>query len=410
MADQDDFYAILGVPRDSDEKAIKDAFRQLALKYHPDRNKDPAAAETFKQIAEAYAVLSDPKKRAEYDLRGRAGVAGFSAEDLFGGVDFDDILGGLGFGGGIFDRMFGRRARPARGQDLEVRITVPLERVLHGGEEPVHIGHPMTCQTCHGSGAKVGTTPRNCSACGGTGQQVRSERRGGVSLQQITTCPDCGGRGNFIDSPCPDCSGSGQTRRDEVLTVRVPVGAEEGMALRIPGRGLPAEKPGLPPGDLFVIVHSARDPRFDRQDCDLYRTEVVDVADAVLGATIEVPTLDGSASVKVRAGTQPDSLLRLCGKGLPRFADGVRGDLYVRVQVRIPEHLTAPQRRLFEQLRTLQREGEQKIGQVIGLSEKYSHMPSRRVRAVSQSYNLKPTSPHEADAAGAERTVPGGGR
>jgi len=360
LAGQDDYYEILGVPRDADEKAIKDAFRQLALKYHPDRNKDPAAVEKFKQIAEAYAVLGDPKKRAEYDVRGHAAVTGFSAEDLFGGVDFDDILGGLGFGGGLFDRMFSRRARSARGQDLEIHVIVPLERVLQGGEERVNIGQPIACQACRGSGAKAGTTPRRCAHCGGTGQQVRQERRGGVSLQQITTCPECGGRGTFIDTPCPECGGLGQTRRDEMLTVRIPVGAEEGMALRIPGHGLPAEKPGLPPGDLFVVVRTAPDPRFERRDRDLYRTELVDVVDAALGATVDVPTLDGPAAVKVPAGTQPDSLLRLRGKGLPRFGDGGRGDLYVRVQVRVPEHLSAQQRRLFEQLRTMQRESGRK--------------------------------------------------
>ena len=356
MAAQDDYYEILGVARDADDQAIKDAFRQLALKYHPDRNKAPEATERFKQIAEAYAVLSDARKRAEYDARGHAGVAGFSPEDLFGGIDFDDILGGLGFGragGGLFDRLFGRRARPERGEDLEIGILIPLERVLHGGGEKINIGHPIACQTCHGSGAKAGTTPRRCAACGGTGQRVRSERRGGVSLRQITVCPDCAGRGSFIDSPCPECGGRGQTSRDEVLTVRIPVGAEEGMALRVPGHGLPAGKPGLPPGDLFVIVRTADDPRFERRDCDLYRTEIVDVVDAVLGASIDVPTLDGQATVKLPAGTQPDSLLRLQGKGLPRFGDGPRGDLLLRVQVRVPEHLSAQQRRLFEQLRAL---------------------------------------------------------
>jgi molecular chaperone DnaJ len=364
LAGHDDFYEILGVPHDADEKAIKDAFRQLALKYHPDRNKDPAAAEKFKQIAEAYAVLSDPKKRAEYDVRGHAGVAGFSAEDLFGGVDFDDILGGLGFGrgGGLFERLFGRRTKPARGQDVEVRVAIPLERVLHGGDQQVHIGHPMICEACHGSGAKAGTAPRRCAACGGTGQRVRQERRGGVSLQQITTCPECDGRGNFVDSPCPACGGSGQTRRDEVLTVRIPVGADEGMALRIPGRGLPSETRDLPPGDLFVILHTAEDERFERHDCDLYRTEVIDVVDAALGATIDVPTLDGPASVRVPAGTQPDAVLRLRNKGLPRFGDGARGDLYVRLRVQVPEHLSAQQRRLFEQLRALARRPA-KVGQ-----------------------------------------------
>jgi molecular chaperone DnaJ len=355
LAGQDDYYEVLGVPRDADDAAIRNAFRQLALKYHPDRNKAPEAAERFKRIAEAYAVLSDAKKRAEYDARGPAGVAGFSPEDLFGGIDFDDILGGLGFGrgGSLFDRLFGRRARPRRGEDLEIGIAVPLERVLHGGEEKVHVGHPMVCQSCHGSGARPGTAPRPCAACGGTGQHVRSDRRGGVSVRQVTTCPDCAGRGSVIDTPCPTCGGTGQTRRDEVLTVQIPVGAEEGMALRVPGHGLPAEQPGLPPGDLFVIVRTAPDPRFERRDRDLYRTEIIEVVDAVLGTTIEVPTLEGPASVNVPAGTQPDSLLRLHGKGLPRFGDGGRGDLYLRLLVRIPEHLSAQQRRLFEQLRAV---------------------------------------------------------
>ena len=242
---------------------------------------------------------------------------------------------------------------PRRGENIEISITVPLERVLHGGEETVHVGSPVTCQACQGSGAKAGTTPRTCAKCGGTGQLVRSQRKEGVSLQQITTCPECAGRGTFIDTPCPECGGQGQTRRDEVLTVRIPVGVEDGTALRVPGHGLPADKPGLPPGDLFVVVHGADDPRFERHGRDLYRAETVDVVDAVLGTTIDVPTLDGQVSVKVPAGTQPDSMLRLRGKGLPRFGGGTRGDLYVRVQVRVPEHLSAQQRRLFDQLRAL---------------------------------------------------------
>ncbi len=360
MAGQDDFYVILGVPRNADEKTIKEAFRQLALKYHPDRNKEPGATEKFKQIAEAYAILSDPKKRDEYDMRGRAGVAGFSPKDLFGGVDFDEILGGLGFGRGLFDRMFGGRGGTARGQDLEVHVAVPFERLLHGGEEQVNVGQPIACQACHGSGAKAGTTSRDCAACGGTGQKVRQERRGGVSLQQITTCSECRGRGRFIDTPCPDCGGSGQTRHDEALTVRVPVGAEEGMALRIPGHGLPGDRPGLPPGDLFVILHTAKDPRFERRGSDLYRVEMIDVVDATLGTTIDLPTLDGRAEVRVPEGTQFGTLLRLHGKGLPRFGAGGRGDLYVHVQVRVPQRLTKQQRRLFEQLRALGRENERK--------------------------------------------------
>ena len=354
MAQPRDYYEVLGVSRDADQKAIKDAFRQLALKYHPDRNKEPGASDRFKEIAQAYAVLSDPKKRAEYDTHGYAGVADFSPEDLFGGINFEDIFGGLGFdfgGPGLFDRFFRRRAAPRRGENIEVAIAVPLQRVLTGGEETVHVAHPITCQSCGGSGARAGTNPRNCARCGGTGQLVRSQRKEGVSLQQITTCSDCTGRGTIIDTPCPQCAGTGKAARDEVLTVRIPVGVEEGTALRVPGHGLPADKPGLPPGDLFVVVRTADDLRFERHGRDLYRVASVEVVDAVLGTSIDVPTLDGQVSVDVPAGTQPDSMLRLRGKGLPLFGGGSRGDLYIRLQIHVPERLSARQRQLFEQLR-----------------------------------------------------------
>ncbi len=353
MADPRDYYEVLGIARDADAKAIKDAFRQLALKYHPDCNKAPDASDRFKEIAEAYAVLSDPLKRMDYDARGHAGIAGFSPEDLFGSINFDEIFGGIGFDlGRPFDRLFRRRAAHYRGADIDIHLTVSLERVRTGGEEPVHVGRPVPCRACAGSGAKAGTTPRTCSKCGGSGQLTRRQQKGGVSLQQITTCPECGGRGTFIDTPCPECGGKGEVAHDEVLTVRIPIGVEEGTALRVPGRGLPAEKRGAPSGDLFVIVHTADDPRFERRGRDLYRLETIDVVDAVLGTTIDVPTLDGEASVKVSAGTQPDSMLRLRGRGLPPFGGGARGDLYVRLQVHVPERLSDRERHLFEQLRT----------------------------------------------------------
>lgn len=353
MAEPRDYYEVLGVARDADEKTIKDTFRQLALKYHPDRNKQPGASDRFKEIAEAYAVLSDPRKRAEYDARGYAGVAGFSPEDLFGGINFEDIFGGLGFDfGRPFERFFRRRAAPRRGENIEISVTVPLERVLNGGEETVRVSRAATCQACRGSGAKAGTTPRSCAKCGGSGQLVRSQRKGGVTFQHITTCPECGGRGAIIDTPCPECGGKGEVERAETLTVRIPIGVEEGTALRIPGRGLPADKPGLPPGDLFVVVRTADDPRFERHGRDLYRVETIDVVDAVLGTSIDVATLDGQVSVQVPAGTQPDSMLRLRRKGLPSFGGGARGDLFVRLQIRVPEWLTDRQKHLFEQLRT----------------------------------------------------------
>lgn len=348
---------MLGVARDADGKTIKDAFRKLALQFHPDRNKEPGAEERFKEIAAAYAVLSDPKKRAEYDAHGFAGVAGFSPEDLFAGINFDDIFGGLNFdfGGGLFDTFFRRRASgPPRGRNIEVGLEVPLERVLTGGEEKLRYERPLTCPACHGSGAKPGTAPRQCDKCGGSGRQVKSQRQKGVTLQQVTTCPACGGQGTLIDKPCPDCAGRGQVTREETLTVKIPAGIEEGSALRVAGHGMPSEHAGGVPGDLFVIVRSAADPRFERAGSTLWRTESIGVADAVLGIALEVPTLDGApVTVTVPPGTQPDTVLRLRGKGLPDFGGRRRGDLLVRLQVRVPERTSPEERRLYERLRSL---------------------------------------------------------
>jgi molecular chaperone DnaJ len=357
VAEKRDFYEVLGVPRDADTEAIKHAFRALAFKYHPDHNKEADAEEKFRELAEAYAVLSDPQKRAEYDARGHPGVAGFSQEDLFGGIDLDDLFGGLGFGfgHGPFENLFRRRAAPRRGADLEVRLAVPLERVRDGGEETVRVRHPTACTACQGSGAKAGTTPRACADCEGSGRRVRREQKGGVTFQQITTCSACHGRGQFIDSPCPECDGSGRSAREQKLKIKIPVGIDDGMALRVPGHGMPADEAGGVPGDLLVVVVSAPDSRFERRGADLWRGETLSIADAVLGRRLDVPTLDGDVKLKVAAGTQPESVLRLRGKGLPRFGGGPRGDLFVRVRVEIPEKLTSKQRALYKELRDLAR-------------------------------------------------------
>lgn len=355
-----DYYEVLGVPREADQKAIKNAFRQLALKFHPDRNKEPGAEARFKEIAEAYAVLSDPKKRADYDARGFEGLAGMGAEDLFGGVDFENLFGGLGFdfGGGLFERFFGRRqprTGPRRGDNIEVLLRVPLERVMRGGEEVVRIEHAVSCPVCKGSRCKPGTSARVCERCHGSGHEVRKNKEGGVLFEQVSTCPACGGRGALVDQPCEECHGRGVVERAEKLTVSVPAGVEEGMALRIPGHGEASPEPNGLPGDLFVIVRTLPDSRFERDGADLWRAQDLSVADAVLGTELAVPTLDGGASVTVPAGTQPDTVLRLRGKGLPHFGHSGRGDLLLRMRVRVPERPSAAERRLYEQLRQLER-------------------------------------------------------
>jgi molecular chaperone DnaJ len=354
---QRDYYEVLGVPRDADEKTIKDAFRALALKYHPDRNKEAGAEERFKEIAEAYAVLSDPRRRAEYNAGGVPFVGGFRPEDLFGGIDFEGLFGGLGFDFGaesLFDRFFGRRrpTGPPRGENLEVLLQVPLERVLRGGEETVRVGRPGPCGACGGSGAKAGTTPRSCDRCGGSGRLVTTRQEPGVSVREITTCPGCRGRGTVIDEPCTECAGRGTVETTETLRVTIPAGVEEGMALRIEGRGLPSGEPGGLPGDLYVVVRTAPDPRFERRGDDLWRTESVEVAEAVLGTSLEVPTLERPATIRIPPGAQPDTIFRLSGKGLPRF-DGGRGDLLVRLELHVPDELSAEERELYERLRAL---------------------------------------------------------
>lgn len=367
MADkQRDYYEVLGVERDADAKTIKNAFRKLALKFHPDRNKSPEAEERFKEIAEAYAILSDPKKRAQYDSGGFAGVADFSAEDLFGGIDFGDIFGDMGFGfdfgghtgGGLFDHLFHQHQRgPTRGRDIEVQVVVNLDVINNGGEESVRLEHPTSCESCHGTGAEPGTSPRTCETCGGSGQKVVSRKetqdKGSVMFQQITICPACHGKGSFIDHPCKECHGMGQIEKEESLKVKIPRGAEEGMALRISGHGMPSSTPSGPPGNLYVIVRTAHDDRFQRLGADLWRTESLDVTDAVLGTEIEVPTLDKSITVKVPPGTQHDEVLRLRGKGLPYFEGSSRGDLKLRMHILVPKDISIEERKLYEKLQEL---------------------------------------------------------
>lgn len=348
-AAQRDLYEVLGVPRDADDKTIKEAFRKLALELHPDRNKSPGAEERFKEVAAAYAVLSDPAKRKQYDARG---FAGFSDEELFRGVDLGDLFGG-GFGGDLFERFFGRRrAGPARGASISVDLEVPLARVLTGGEETVSYTRPVACASCGGTGARDGKL-RRCEACQGTGQKTSDRRRGSVLVRNITTCEACRGKGVTADAPCAQCRGAGIEERAESLIVTLPVGFEEGMVLRVPGRGMPAETGGGAAGDLLVVVHSAPDPRLERRGVDLVCTESVSVVEAALGTRRKLATLDGDVEVTVPHGTQPGTVLRLPGKGLPALGGGRRGHLYLRVEVRVPARLSRRARELYEKLLAL---------------------------------------------------------
>lgn len=359
-----DYYEVLGIAPDADAKAIKDAFRTLALKYHPDRNKEPGAEERFKAIAAAYAVLSDPKKRSAYDAGGGVGVAGLSEEELFRDVDFESVFGDSAFDfgtlgmGSVFERFFGRRrAGPHRGLNVEVELEVSLECILTGGEKTVRFARTSRCVACKGTGAQDGIRKHRCAACAGTGQRARESRRrrraAEVLVRNVSVCAECAGRGEIIDEACAACRGKGSLEQVETLTVRVPVGAEEGLALRVPAHGMPSEIDGGASGDLFVIIRTAPDPRFQRHNIDLFRRETLTVPEAVLGTKRTFPSLDGVLELTIPPATQPGHLLKIVGRGLPELGGARRGDLFVRIEVRIPDHLGRRQRELYRALRAL---------------------------------------------------------
>ena len=352
---QRDYYEVLGVPRDADQKKIKGAFRRLARKYHPDRSTEPGTEARFREITEAYGVLSDPAKRAAYDRHGFAGVTGITPEDVWSGIDFADLFGagGPAFSDGLFERLFGRAARPGppRGADLEAMLTIPLRRVLTGGRETVTIARPGPCPDCSGSGALAGTAPRSCPACAGSGQRTTASRRGNVVIQQVSTCPDCGGSGTIIDQPCPACQGTGQAVRQDRVTVHIPAGIPDGTTLRIAGHGMPAPALGGEPGDAYVTIRAEADPRLARRGSDLWCELEVPVPDAVLGTTATVAGLEGDVTVTVPPGTQPGTTIPIAGQGLPHHRAPGRGSLNVVIAVRLPQTLTQRQRQLYQQLR-----------------------------------------------------------
>ncbi|MCU7826434.1 DnaJ C-terminal domain-containing protein [Kitasatospora sp. DSM 101779] len=361
-----DYYDVLGVPRDADSQTLKRAFRELARRYHPDLSTEPGAQDRFKEVAEAYGVLSDPERRAEYDERG-ARPAAVSVEDLLAGLDLGDLFGGsggtvFGRGGGIFGRPFddpfatsfdgGAGRTPARGADVELDLTVPLSAVMTGSTETVTVRRPAACPDCGGTGAAHGTR-QTCPRCRGSGRQVGERRRGSTVVQQVTTCRTCGGRGTVVRDPCNTCAGSGRAAVSDPVSFRVPAGTAEGTVFRLPGRGMPSPDPRGRPGDVYVTVRTAADPRFTRQGADLWHGLEIPVHRAVLGLTTTVPGPDGPVPLTVPAGTQPGAVLDVPGLGLPRPDGRGRGSLRVAVTVRVPEHPAEEERALYRSLAAL---------------------------------------------------------
>ncbi len=354
-----DYYEVLGVSRDADPQEIKKAYRKLALKYHPDHNEGPEAEEKFKELSEAYGVLSDSEKRSRYDRGGFAGLDGMSAEDIYGNINFGDIFGGGGrFGGSIFDEIFGfgrggGGRRVSKGSDVQVEITVPLKRILTGGEESISYNRFKPCPTCDGSRAKPGTDAKTCTECGGRGQKVFTTQQHGMTFQQVAVCPECRGQGTIIEQYCPDCSGRGSVEGETTIEINVPPGVEEGMALRVPEQGNTSPDAGAPPGDLIVVINTEKDARFKRKGENLYRDITLQIPDAVFGTKVDVPTLVGEVEVKIPAGTQPGTTMRIPNEGLPGFRSGRRGDIYLNIKVEIPKKPSKDEKKIFKELQEL---------------------------------------------------------
>ncbi len=344
MASKRDYYEVLGVGKGASEEEIKKSYRKLAMKYHPDRNPDnPKAEEQFKEAKEAYEMLSDQQKRASYDQYGHAG-AEHGADGGFGGAGFSDAFGDIFgdiFGGG---RAGGQRNNVYRGADLRYNMEISLEDAARGTESKIRIPVQSTCEPCKGLGLRAGTQPVTCNTCAGHGQ-VRMQQ-GFFSVQQ--TCPKCRGSGKMIKDPCPSCNGAGRTKQNKTLSVKIPAGVDEGDRIRLSGEG-EAGVNGGPTGDLYVVIHLKEHKIFQREGGNLHCEMPVSFSTAALGGEIEVPTLDGSAKMKIPAETQTGGVFRLRGKGIKPLRQSEAGDLMVHIVIETPVKLTEKQKELLRE-------------------------------------------------------------
>ncbi len=360
MSSKRDYYDVLGAHRDATDQELKQAYRRLAIKCHPDKNPgDHEAEERFKELNEAYSVLSQPELRARYDRFGHAGVgAGTAAGAGFGQgfPGFEDLFDMFGMGD-MFGGRTSRRAGPRRGSDLRYDIDLTLEEAAGGVKTKIRVPRLEACEVCRGTGAAEGAQPARCSACAGSGQ-VRYQQ-GFFSVSR--TCSTCRGNGKVIKDVCRGCRGAGRIERDKMLEIKIPAGVDNGSRLRIAGEGEAGEL-GASRGDLYVIVHVKEHERFERRDAHLYCTVAISFAQAALGAEVTVPLLEGEQSLRIAEGTQSGSLFRLKGKGMPVLGGRGRGDLYVAVNVITPTNLSKEQRRLLEELATLEDDGHQDRG------------------------------------------------
>ncbi|NLM37471.1 MAG: molecular chaperone DnaJ [Firmicutes bacterium] len=360
-----DYYEVLGVERGASEDEIKKAYRQLARKYHPDVNKeDPQAEEKFKEINEAYQVLSDPQKRAAYDRFGHAGTdPGYGAGAGPGG--FGDFAF-EGFGD-IFDMFFGgggrrQRTGPQKGADLRYDLRIEFEEAAFGKETTIKVPRTEICATCHGNRAKPGTPIKTCPTCGGTGQIQSVQNTMFGRFSTVRTCDRCQGEGKLIETPCPTCAGRGRLRQVRTIKINIPAGVDTGHRLRVAGEGEAGERGG-PPGDLYVYITVKPHPIFKRTENDLVLEHKISFAQAALGAVIEVPTLEGTATLRIPEGTQPGTLFRIRGKGIPYLHGSGRGDELVRVRIEVPTKLNPAQREAIRQV-------AEAFGEEVGLPEK----------------------------------------